>query len=663
MISLYRSICGACAACVLLFVAADIASAASDPYRQVRARFQRAYAEASVSASVTREEDSEALRAYPLYPYLQAARIKQALTDAGADLAPADQQAQTFITYYDRDPVGRDLRRAWLTSLAQRKLWQTYLEHYRAEIVDDTLECHSYTARIVTSSTENLEADIRAQWLTPNSLPECEQAFEWLRSNNALSEELIEARVRLALEDNNFKFARQIAAQLPAQRATPLLQWAALLEQPQRQLDTLIANPNSSVQSEALLAGWSRLVRTNRDAALARFERLVNSRKLTPADASKYSLALAFALAWDRRPEALTYFKLVQPADLDDYALEWQTRAAIWVQDWDTAAKSIAAMSDTNRKLARWRYWAARAAEHAPDEQLARQLYESLLIDDNFYSMMAAARLNRSLAPHPEKLVRDDVQLAQIEQLPELVRARELLLSDLRPLAYVEWRYGFERLSEDARNQAIHLAARWGWFEQAISTASSQRVFNDYELLYPRPYDREVRSAAKLVDVSPELIYGVMRQESLYQTDAVSSAGAYGLLQLLPETARRTARAWKRPKPAQQDLFDPAVNVTLGAAQLRAMVDRFGGQTLVALAGYNAGPNAAVRWLPSQAIDSDVWIENIPYNETRTYVQRILWHTVVFKWLATGEPQTTDTWLARVAPVGDARVLGRAEAE
>jgi soluble lytic murein transglycosylase len=183
-------------------------------------------------------------------------------------------------------------------------------------------------------------------------------------------------------------------------------------------------------------------------------------------------------------------------------------------------------------------------------------------------------------------------------------------------------------------------------------------VFNDYVLLYPRPFDREVDKAAKLVDLPRELIYGVMRQESLYRADAVSSAGARGLLQLLLETARRTAKVWDRPRPTAEGLLDPSVNITLGAAHLRDLVDRFRGQTIVALAGYNAGPNAAKRWLPSEAIESDVWIENIPYNETRNYVQRILWHTVVFRWLESGEPQQTDRWLARVAPLEAASTLG-----
>src|SRR5690606_4113378 len=237
------------------------------------------------------------------------------------------------------------------------------------------------------------------------------------------------------------------------------------------------------------------------------------------------------------------------------------------------------------------------------------------------------------------------------------VRARELVLSDLHMLANAEWAHGYERLAPAERGQTVHLAAQWGWYNQAIATATRAGVFYDYELLYPRPYEKEVRTAAKLAALDPELIYSVMRQQSLFRSNAVSSAGARGLLQLLPETARRTARAWKRPAPSAHSLLDPRVNVPLGAAHLRELLDRFDGQTIVALAGYNAGPGAVRRWLPSESIEPDVWIENIPYNETRNYVQRILWHNVVFGWLRTGEAQPAVHWLAHVQPEGEKRLV------
>jgi soluble lytic murein transglycosylase len=636
-------------------------ASAADSFKNTRAAFKEAYARVAASPVTEQPNDSEALRTYPLYSYLQAARIKRALAQAPNEFDAADRRAETFLEYYEREPVGRDMRSAWLSSLALRQQWQPFLQHYRDELVSDSLRCHSFTARIELGRTEDLSLDVARQWLTPSSLPDCERAFDWLRSEKALTGALIEQRVRGALENNNTAFAKQIAAELPAEKRAPLLQWAALIENPQKQLDALIATPQQEVEPKALLAGWARLARVDRDGALKRYEKLVRARGLTEETASRYALALALTLSWDRRPEALAYFKRVLPKDFDEPAREWQARAALWAGDWKLVANTIASMSDGQRTLARWRYWAARAAEKNGDPKLARQLYESVLPDDNFYSIMAAARLDRQLAPHPEKLVLDQAQVERMEQLPPMVRARELLLCDMRGPAASEWALGFEQLMDSERAQAIHLAARWGWFDQAIATATQQRVFNDYALLYPQPYDAEVLSAAKLTGLAPQLIYSVMRQESLYRRDAVSSANARGLLQMLPETARRTAARWQRPRPSVDDLFNPVINVQLGAANLRTLVDRFGGQKLVALAGYNAGPNAAARWMPDESLDPDVWVENIPYNETRNYVQRIAWHSVVFSWLQSGEPQKVDSWLSRIAPLTESAMLGQAE--
>jgi soluble lytic murein transglycosylase len=217
-------------------------------------------------------------------------------------------------------------------------------------------------------------------------------------------------------------------------------------------------------------------------------------------------------------------------------------------------------------------------------------------------------------------------------------------------------------LSQDERLQSIALAASWGWYDQAIASATAQRVFNDYVLLYPRPFDAEVKAAARRSNVDPDLIYGVVRQESLYRTDAVSGAGARGLMQLLPQTARRAAHQWKLRRPGPGDLFDPKVNIALGTANLRTLLDQFDEQIPVALAGYNAGPVAAARWLPGERTESDVWIENIPYEETREYVERVLWHSLLVRWLrSAGKAQHADSWLAGINPRGAERSTHVAE--
>ena len=230
-----------------------------------------------------------------------------------------------------------------------------------------------------------------------------------------------------------------------------------------------------------------------------------------------------------------------------------------------------------------------------------------------------------------------------------MVRARELLACGMESEATTEWSDAYDSLTPAQQRAAIRLAADWNWHLQSIATAAKQSQFNDYPLLYPRPYDSIVRSAARMTDMPDANIYAVMRQESLYREDAGSSAGALGLMQLLPSTAQRTARRWDLSKPSRGDLLEPSVNVPLGAAELRNLLDRFDRQIFAAYAAYNAGPGAARRWLPATPVDADIWVENIPFNETRAYVQRVAWHSVVFTWLAARKPVDASDWLDEVS--------------
>ena len=639
------------AACLALLCATiGGAASADDPLASQRAEFQQAWAQLGVAGSPP--QDSANLQRYVLHPYLQAARMQQALQTSGINVPKAlDEQIAGFIRAHDREPVVTDLRLAWLASLAARSAWTDFLAFHKPSSDSLALRCQGYTARIALGIEAGLAAEVAETWLTPRSLQECDRAFAWLDMNGGLTPARIEQRARNALAAGNTDFARQIIAKLPQEQAAPLLQWAALLENPQREIDALIASPSKDVAPAALLAGWTKLARANRIAARQRFEPLVRSRKLDARAASPLALALALALSWDRDADTRKYFDRVDAADFDDNAREWQTRAALWARDWKLAARSIAAMSETNRRTARWRYWAARVAAHQGQPANAQQLYESLLAEDNYYSSMAAARLKRSIAPNPQPLPVDAALLTRIEAQPEFVRARELRLFRMLDPARAEWRVGTSALPATFRPQLIHLAARWGWYHQAVNVATGERVFNDYALLYPRPYDAEVMDASRVSGLPATLIYSVMRQESLYEPDAVSSADARGLTQLTLDTARRTARKWQQPVPSNADgLFAPQVNVVLGAAHLKDLLDRYDGQLPLALAGYNAGPGAVQRWLPAGVMDPDIWLENIPYTETRAYVQRILWHTVVFGWLADQKPQDTKGWLSAIKP-------------
>jgi soluble lytic murein transglycosylase len=628
------------AAVALLLVGAH---ACADTSPSLRQQFTDAYriAEAGTRAVTP---DSRELGEYVLYPYLEAARLHRDLTSNGAIAA--------FLERHRDEPVAA-LRRDWLAALGSRRDWRTYLANYERDDEDGaTLRCHAIAARIALGRDENLERDALEQWLVGDSAPEaCEPAFAWLKGRGLLTPSLIEQRIRLALGESHTSLARFLARDLPAGQAAPLLLWADLIDRPESTLDRLIASPGLKIEPATLLDGWTRFARRDPAAAVTRFDRLVQSRGLDAAGASPYALALAVGLALNHGAGALDYFALARPEDFDERAHEWHVRAALWVGDWRRVTTAIAALPPALAEQNRWRYWLARAAEKTDDATRAREIYALVLPTDNWYAVLAAARLGREFEPSLQAIDFDSREVAQLAKLPAMMRARELFACNLETEATVEWREAYATLTPGQQRAAIRLAADWNWHLQSIATATKQSQFNDYPLLYPRPYDSIVRAAARLTNLPDTSIYAVMRQESLYRPDAGSSAGALGLMQLLPSTAKRAARRWDLRTPSRGDLLDPAVNVPIGAAELRSLIDRFDGQELAAYAAYNAGPGAARRWLPATPIDADVWVENIPFNETRAYVQRVAWHSVVFNWLQARKPIDASGWLDRINPV------------
>ncbi len=620
-----------------------------EKFRAEREAFKAAYADAEAGRPLPEGELLDRLGGYVLYPYIEAAQVRALLRQGGA---AADAAAKRFLERHGAEPFARPVRRAWLDSLASRRRWNEYLEVFAtARAVDQTLRCQALEARIALGRLDGLVEAATAEWLTGTSAPDaCNPAYDWLRARGALTPDLIERRARLALAAGETRLGRWLARQLPEERAGPLTDWATLIEKPGRSIDAAIESPKTGIEPAALLDGWTRLVRADVEGALDRYERLVAARRLDAAAASPYARVLAIRLALNRHAAARRIFDLVRPADYDEQAFEWHARAALWARDWPRVERVITAMPPALASQARWRYFAARAAEARGQKTLAGEIYATVAPGGNWYAVLASARLGRPFAPPRQALPLDAARMDALEARPPLARARELFYAEFPGQANSEWNDAFEALAEAERVQAVGLAGRWGWHFQSIASAARLGLFDDLELLYPRPFDAEVAAAAKSVDLAPSLIYAVIRQESLYQPHAVSSANARGLMQLLPATAAATARRLGRPRPSSSGLLLPAVNVPLGAGYLRQLVDRFDGQVALALAGYNAGPNAVRRWLPDGPLDVDLWVENIPFNETRGYVQRVMWHSVVFKWLADRQPEDASPWLVEVTP-------------
>ena len=592
--------------------------------------------------------DSRALETYAIHDYLVAARLRRDLIkrpDEGLDAA-VDQFMQTHAG----QPVTRALRRDWLASLAQRRRWDWFLPR-SADVADPPLVCDRLEGRLATGDTEGLGPAVLARWSLPQKQPaECNNVFAWLRQQNLVTPALAESRVRAALCVDNPRLARESVADVPVARAAALLQWSDLLEAPKAALTVLAAHPALSVEPDALAAGFEKLAHTDSTGASNLLPALLARDGLTPALQARLKRAAALGAAYDHDPRALAAFDGLTPDAVDSQVEEWHARAALWMGDYDRALKQIEHMPPSLSTQPRWRYWRARAVAAVAGADAAVPLFDEIAGMRDYYGYLAADRLHRryNLNVRPS---RDDIK-AQTAIAAEagLIRARELFACDMADEAALEWTTVLGGAEPAVKVQAAHLAARWGWYAESITTLAQAGEWDDVALRYPRPYPDEVAAASELAGVPADWILGVMRQESLYRKDAVSRADARGLMQMLPGTAAAVARRWHLPPPHRDALFDPAVAVPLGAAYLRELLNRYSGRLDVSLAAYNAGAAAVARWLPPNSMDADIWIDNIPYAETRGYVQHVFEHIVALAYVAGADPPHLDALMPAVEP-------------
>ncbi len=592
--------------------------------------------------------DSPALQAFVIHDYLVAARLRR---DLGAN--PGDELDGTvdaFLRAHAGEPVTRTLRHDWLVSLAGRQRWDWFLPR-SADVTDPPLVCDRLTGRLATGDMVGFAADALARWSTPQKPPdECAAVFAWLRAQGLLTPALAESRTRAALSADNPRLAREFVADVPQPQAAALLQWIELLDSPKVAISLLSLDPATPVEPDALAAGFTRLSFSDYPSAAALLPALLERGDMTPALRSRLMRAAALGAAYSRAPGSVSAF-IDLPVDPNDGQLqEWRVRAALWAGDFGAVLAWISELPPALAAQPRWRYWRARAVGAISGSEAAAPLYAELAGLRDFYGYLAADRLNQSynLNIHPSP---DDADLqAVLAATPGLIRAHALFDCDLADDAATEWAAVVGTAKPALKIQAAHLASRWGWYAQTIATLAQAGDWDDVPLRYPRPYATLIAEAGKQAQVPGDWLLAIMRQESLFRKDAVSRADARGLMQMQPATATAVARRWHLPPPSRQSLFDPAVAVPLGALYVRELLDKYQGQLDQALAAYNAGPVSVARWLPANPIDADIWIENIPYAETRGYIQHILEHIVAFAAMRDAPPPRLATLLPPVGP-------------
>jgi len=359
-------------------------------------------------------------------------------------------------------------------------------------------------------------------------------------------------------------------------------------------------------------------------------------------------------------PDALTYFGNVsRDTDLNDDMLAWKVRAALRAGQWKLVGRSIDAMSARARQDSTWVYWKARSltAGRASEEDraAARQLYERIAGTSGFYEQLALEELGARVTPAPAPVPLTDAEKAAARANPGLNRALYAIALGLRSEGVREWNYTTNLhqqggMSERDLLAAADLACERQVWDRCINTSERTRDVIDVAQRFPMPYQTTVVQRARGIGLDPAYVYGLIRQESRFIMDARSGVGASGLMQVMPATARWTARKIGLTGFTPQQINDRDTNITIGTAYLKLALDDFDGSMPLAAAAYNAGPGRPRNWRNGPVLDAAIWAENVPFNETRDYVKKVLANTVNYAAILTGQPQSLKSRLGTVGP-------------
>ncbi|MCC6207231.1 MAG: transglycosylase SLT domain-containing protein [Gammaproteobacteria bacterium] len=566
----------------------------------------------------------EGLRHYPLYPYLRYQYLLPRLRTTG------EEEVTEFIRRYADSPLAARLQNAWLDGLARNGHWQTLLRHYAADSEDAELDCYRRWALHQSGDTTSALAGLERLWLVDHSQPSaCDRVFSLWRNEGGLGAELIWRRFALAMSGNEIQLARYLARQLNGEYGKDAELWLRVHANP-----TLILNlprDGRPVRGSILIHGIKRIARTDIDRAMAAWTDTVSTHhEFTPEETAEVRRSLGMTLALRGRKESLAWLAQVDTGGADTTLREWRARAAVSQQDWHAVLAAIYQMPEQEQATARWRYWQARALDALGQRQQADETFLGLALNRGYYGFLAADRLGQPYQMNHDPLDAAATRSVSPETYPGVARAHELFELDRLVDARREWYYTTRNMTDWQLQSAALLAQGWGWHDRAIVTMGRTSRLDDMELRFPVVHREEVLSEARSRGVDPALAFAVIRQESAFAVDARSPAGALGLMQLLPQTARKLAGYLRLPEPGRTDLLNVSTNLRLGIAHLRQLMDRYN-NALVAVAAYNAGASRVDQWLPQDTVTgSDQWAETLPFVETRGYIQNVIYFASVY---------------------------------
>ncbi len=583
------------------------------------------------------------LQGHELAPYVEYWRLQPELKN--------DIDASTIRSFLVRNEgsyIAEKLRGDWLKQLGKQQQWDLFDAEYPALVQpDQELSCYALQSRRVRGDARMLD-DAMPLWLNLIEPPEsCYPVLEALILEKRVLADGVWTRIRRQVEAGRLAGARYSMNYLP-QSQTPDAKTALTVTDSPMQWLVKTSLSNSRMHRELAALAIGRIARSDPRMAAEQLEKI--EARLQAGEKGWAWSQIGWQAAQKHMTEALDWFRRAGDVPMSDEVAQWKVRAALRAQDWGTVRSTIEKMPAALAEQPTWTYWLGRAYRAGGRTDEANALFAKVAGQPNFYGNLADEELGRAITPPPKAVPPTPEEMSRIESSTTVQRALALFRLNMRTEGVREWNWGLRGMTDRELLAASSLAHRAGIYDRAIAAADRTREEHDYSLRYLSPYSEQVRPAAREQSLDDAWVYGLMRQESRFVTNARSSVGASGLMQLMPATARWVANkiGMKNFQPGKVN--DTETNVLLGTSYMRMVMESLDNHPVLASAAYNAGPGRARRWQADRPLEGAVYAETIPFNETRDYVKKVMSNAVYYSALFNGQPQSIKNRLGTIAP-------------
>ena len=601
-------------------------------------------------------------RGHALEPYAAYWELRARLESA------TPQEVQQFFTSYAGTYQEDRLRNDWLLVLGQRRDFAAFAAEFpRYRMKDDReVRCYDLLAQHLrdgAAAPASLAEEVRRNWYAQREADDgCTLAARTLLADGQGGQRLTPndawRKARLATEANRPR-AAAAAVEMVAPNSIGLL--SDLSASPAKFL-TSGRLALLKTRREMVTLALIRLATTDQEGAAALLESKWGP-QLSQEERNWVWGVIGRQAAGKLSVDALSYYgKVSRDGDLTDDMLGWKVRAALRSAQgpqWPLVLQAVNAMSDDGRREPTWVYWKARALLGSGNAEAqraeAQRLLESIASVRGFYEQLALEELGQKITvpQRPAPLADEEKQMAR--QNVGLQRGIYAILLGLRTEGVREWNYATNLAKPGGMTDrellaAAQLACDRELWDRCINTSERSKAEIDLEQRFPMPFRDAVLRRAREINLDPAYVYGLIRQESRFVMDARSSVGASGLMQVMPATARWTARKLGMNGFGVEQLNDRETNIAIGTGYLKLVLDDFNGSMPMAAAAYNAGPGRPRLWRNGPILEAAIWAENVPFAETRDYVKKVLSNATAYAALLTGQPQSLKARLGRVGP-------------